>query len=135
MTIRLPTVVVKMQGARGELELAADLDTGAIDAYFDFDLLAGHGVLSQEARDFEDESRHLGQGFRFVAKPLRVSMTDKTGEVREIGLFVFCVKNWERSPFVAINPNRKALVGRSMPFKIAPLVHLDFDARQTEVEF
>lgn len=130
-----PTVVVKLQGARGEIELAADFDTGAIDAYFDFDLLARHGVLSQETRDFEDESTHLGQSFRFVAKPLLVSMTDKTGAVRATGFFVFCVKNWERSPFVAINPNRKALVGRSMLFKIAPLVHLDFDARQTELEF
>ncbi len=46
-----------------------------------------------------------------------------------------CIKEWRASPFVAINPNRTALVGRGLFHKLAPIVHLDFAARQTEIEF
>lgn len=130
-----PTLPIKLEGARGAIELTADFDTGAIDAYFDYDLLVENGLLAQNSRDFEDESAHLGQSFRFIAKPLRVSMVDSTGNVKEIGFFVFCVKNWRSSPFVAINSSRQALVGRSLLFKTAPVVHLDFDARHTELVF
>lgn len=130
-----PTVSVKLHGARGVLDLVADFDTGAVDAYFNFDLLVQHGLLTQEPRDYEDESVHLGQSFRFIAKPLRLSVEDESGTLREAGFFAFCIKNWHRSPFVAINPNRTALVGRSLFLKIAPVVHLDFSTRRTEIEF
>jgi hypothetical protein len=45
-----------------------------------------------------------------------------------------CIRNWPASPFVAINPNRTALIGRSVFHKIVPIVHLDFAARRTEIE-
>ncbi len=42
---------------------------------------------------------------------------------------VLCVHHWQQSPFVAINPNRTALVGRS--FSLAPQVTITRDfARQ-----
>ncbi|MGH7601155.1 MAG: hypothetical protein ACREOI_32765 [bacterium] len=130
-----PTVAVKLRGGRGVLDLVADLDTGAIDAYFNLDLLVKHGLLTPGTRDYEDESEHLGQSFRFIAKPLWLSVADKNGNSREAGFFAFCIKNWRHSPFVAINPNRTALVGRSVFFKIAPVILLDFAARQAEIEF
>ncbi len=130
-----PTVAVKLQSTQGALDLVADFDTGAIDSYFDFDLLVHHGLVKQSHRDYEDESAHLGQNFRFIAKPLRLSVEDADGNSRETGFFAFCIKNWRGSPFVAINPTRTALVGRSLFFKLAPVVHLDFAARQTEIEF
>jgi len=130
-----PTVSVKLSGARNTLDLIADLDTGAIDAYFNLDLLVTHGLLKQGIRDYEDESEHLGQSFRFIAKPLRLSVADQSGNSRETGFVAFCIKDWHSSPFVAINPNRTALIGRSVFFKIAPIVHLNFAARQTEIEF
>jgi len=124
-----------LRGGRSDLDLIADLDTGAIDAYFNLDLLAKHGLFKEGTRDYEDESEHPGQSFRFITKPLRLSVTDKNGQSREAGFFAFCIKNWHNSPFVAINPNRTALIGRSVFFKIAPVIHLDFAARQTEIEF
>ncbi|MGH7457067.1 MAG: hypothetical protein ACRENG_37300, partial [bacterium] len=103
-----PTVAVKLQSAQGALDLVADFDTGAIDSYFD--LLTQHGLVKQSHRDYEDESAHLGQNFRFIAKPLRLSVEDQSGNSRETGFFAFCIKNWHGSPFVVINPTRTALV-------------------------
>jgi hypothetical protein len=37
------------------------------------------------------------------------------------------------SPFVKINPNRVALVGRDLVLALKPKVLLDFDQRQTEI--
>jgi hypothetical protein len=130
-----PTVAVKLQSAQGALDLVADFDTGAIDSYFDFDLLSQHSLVKQSHRDYEDESAHLGQNFRFIAKPLRLSVEDQSGNSRETGFFAFCIKNWHSGPFVAINPTRTALVGRSLFFKLASIVHLNFAARQTEIDF
>lgn len=130
-----PTVAVKLQSAQRSLDLVADFDTGAIDSYFNFDLLIQYGLVKQSHRDYEDESAHLGQNFRFIAKPLRLSIEDQSGNSRETDFFAFCIKNWHSSPFVAINPTRTALVGRSLFFRLAPVVHLDFAARQTAIEF
>jgi hypothetical protein len=130
-----PTVAVRLQSARGALDLTADFDTGAVDAYFDFDLLLRHGLVTPSHRDYEDESAHLGQSFRFITEPVRLSVEDQSGNAKETGFFAFCIKNWHNGPFVAINPTRTALVGRSLFFKLAPVVHLNFAARQTEIEF
>jgi hypothetical protein len=50
-------------------------------------------------------------------------------------VYGICVENWRHSPFVAINPNRTALVGRGTMLKLQPMVGLDFANRQTEVEY
>jgi hypothetical protein len=130
-----PTVPIKLRGARRSLDMVADFDTGAHDAYFDFDLLLQNRLLKQGSRDYEDESVHLGQSFRFTAKPLRLSLKDKTGKAKEIGIFAFCIKNWADSPFVAINPNRSALVGRALFFKLGTIIHLNFVNHLTEIGF
>ncbi|MDZ7290104.1 MAG: hypothetical protein ONB44_01630 [candidate division KSB1 bacterium] len=130
-----PTVSVKLQSTRGDLELVADFDTGAMDSYFDFDLLEQYGLLTQGPRDYEDESVHLGQNFRFITKPLRLLVNDESGNSRKIVFFAFCIKNWHSSPFVTINPTRTALVGRSLFLMLAPVVHLDFATRNTKIDF
>lgn len=48
---------------------------------------------------------------------------------------IFCVLNWMNSPFVQINPNRSALIGRGPLLDLRPKVELDFDNRQTEVRY
>ena len=47
--------------------------------------------------------------------------------------WICCVPQWHTSPFVAINPNRIALVGRDLMLKLKPKIALDFDKRQTEI--
>jgi hypothetical protein len=130
-----PTIGIKLRGGSGETTILADFDTGAKNSYFDLDFLRQRGLLTIGARDHERASVHLGQNFRFFTKPLMFSLADNSGMLRELELFAYCIKNWHTSPFVDINPNRTALVGREPFLRLAPIIHLDFAARQTEIEF
>jgi hypothetical protein len=48
---------------------------------------------------------------------------------------VLCVFDWHLSPFVAVNPNRVALVGRDICLRLQPKITLDFANRQTLLSF
>ncbi len=130
-----PTVAVTLQGEPNETKVTADFDTGATHVYIDLNFLLQHGLLAIEAGDYERESLHLGKRFRFFAKLLRFSPQNQNGKLKEAVTTTFCITDWRKSPFVAINPNRIALVGRRLFHKLAPVVHLDFASRQTEIEF
>ncbi len=78
---------------------------------------------------------HLGRSFDYVTKSIWMELRDKNGQSRQERVYGICVENWRNSPFVAINPNRTALVGRGMMLKLQPMVGLDFANRQTEVEY
>jgi hypothetical protein len=41
--------------------------------------------------------------------------------------------DWHISPFIKINPNRLALIGRDILLELQPKVLLDFAKRQTEI--
>jgi len=105
------------------------------ETVFDLNLLLQRGLLKLGARDYERASTHLGPKFHFFTKPLWLYVRDKNGKSTEVKLSAVCIKNWRTSPFVAINPNRTALVGRNLFLMIEPVVHLDFASRQTEIEF
>jgi hypothetical protein len=130
-----PTVSVKVRGGNSEVQITADFDTGAIEAYFDLNLFLKHGLVKLGARDYERASTHLGKKFHFFTKPLQLYVEDKNSQSMGVKLSAVCIKNWYTSPFVAINPNRTALVGRNLFLMIKPIVHLDFASRQTEIEF
>jgi hypothetical protein len=130
-----PTVPVAVKGATGHVEIKADFDTGAIGVYFDQELLLRHKVMTRRDHDIEKVSQHLGKDFRYVQKPLWLEVTDKYGKSQRVGMIALCIENWQSSPFVAINPQRIALVGREAFLKLQPIVHLDFAARQTEIEY
>ncbi|MCI0692729.1 hypothetical protein L0337_12095 [candidate division KSB1 bacterium] len=83
----------------------------------------------------ENVSQHLGKNFRYVQRPLWLEVTDKHGKSQHVGMIALCIEQWQSSPFVAINPQRIALVGREAFLKLQPIVHLDFAARQTEIEY
>ncbi|MDZ7360833.1 MAG: hypothetical protein ONB46_08920 [candidate division KSB1 bacterium] len=130
-----PTVAVKLGGDSNEARLKADFDTGATHAYIDLNFLLRSGLLTIEVDDYERESLHLNRRFRFFAKLLQFSVHDQNGKSKEAEVYTFCIKNWHKSPFVAINPNRTALIGRGLFHKLSPVVHLDFASRRTEIEF
>ena len=130
-----PTVAVKLHGEPNETILTADFDTGATHVYIDLKFLLQHGLLVIEAEDYERESLHLSKRFRFFAKLMRFSLQDQNGKSKVAVTTTFCIKDWRKSPFVAINPARTALVGRRLFHKLSPVVHLDFASRQTAIEF
>jgi hypothetical protein len=130
-----PTVSVTIKGAAGQHEFQADFDTGALGVFFDQELLLRHKVMTKRNRDVEKIAEHLSKSFRYVQKPLWLEVTDKHGRSQRVGMIAACVENWQSSPFVAINPQRTALVGRGAFLKLQPIVHLNFAARQSEVEY
>ncbi|MGH7456187.1 MAG: hypothetical protein ACRENG_32835, partial [bacterium] len=76
---------------------------------------------------------HLSQRFTYVAKWLQVELPFNSSETRNLVARIFCVSNWRLSPFVALNPNRTALIGRDIMLELKPNVRLDFDKRRTEI--
>jgi len=130
-----PTVLINVKTDGAETELEADFDTGALDTYFDLDLLMQRGVVKAKKRKIYDESSHLGKNYKYIAKSIRLELKDKNGQHRRTQILAACVKNWNNSPFVAINPKRTALVGRNTMLQLQPVVLLDFANRQTEVEY
>ncbi|MDZ7362629.1 MAG: hypothetical protein ONB46_18175 [candidate division KSB1 bacterium] len=130
-----PTVQVNLKTDAGETELEADFDTGAMDAYLDLDFLLQHRLIMVKKRKIMKDSSHLGQNYRYITKSIWLGAKDKNGQHRHTKIVAICVANWRQSPFVAINPNRTALVGRDTMLQLQPAVLLDFANRQTEVEY
>lgn len=128
-----PSLPVEFASARGALQLVADLDTGAPDVYADLNGLEAHHVLTVSARAQWSLRGHLGDLYRFVRRPLLFRVTDTLGATREIRWMVACVRDWQQSPFVRINPKRRALIGRAPLLALKPRISLDFQRRTTEV--
>jgi hypothetical protein len=84
------------------------------------------------AQEFNVLCQKYAGKYPFVFFNPRLFMIEET---KEAELVTFCIKHWHASPFVAINPNRAALIGRKLFHKITPIVHLDFATCRTEIEF
>jgi hypothetical protein len=130
-----PTVRIKLKNDASETELEADFDTGAMDTYLNLDFLLQHRLIMVKKRKIMKDSSHLGRNYRYITKSIWVEAKDKSGQRRQTRIVAICVTNWSHSPFVAINPNRTALVGRVTMLQLQPAVLLDFANRQTEVEY
>jgi len=130
-----PTLPVTLSSASGVVELIGDFDTGASGTFVDFDFLRDQNLLRPEAGDYYELARHLNQLYRGVPKSLRFQLTSKTDEPFAFETLIYCVPDWRLSPFVKINPNRVALIGRDLMLALKPRVLLDFEQRQTEILF
>jgi len=64
---------------------------------------------------------------------LRITLSANSGKTYTVDTWVHCVPRWYSTPFVAINPNRVALIGRDILLKLGPKVSLDFKQHQTEI--
>jgi len=130
-----PTIQINLKTNAAEIELEADFDTGASDTYLDLGLLVQRGVITIAPMRTKKRSSHLGQNFSYITKAIWLEVKDKTGQRRQTRIIAVFVKNWRNSPFVVVNPNRTALVGRGTMLQLQPRVLLDFAVRQTEVEY
>ncbi|MCI0699071.1 hypothetical protein L0337_44595 [candidate division KSB1 bacterium] len=130
-----PVISVAIAGNTGISLVEADFDTGAWEIYADYLLLVSAKVVTVNFRDPRRSAMHLNNPYQFVAKRLGVILADNQGTTRRIEKNIFCVLNWMNSPFVQINPNRSALIGRGPLLDLRPKVELDFDNRQTEVRY
>jgi hypothetical protein len=128
-----PTVPVSFNSDLGKASLIADFDTGSALSFVNFDFLLARKVVHHEIDEYIENSVHLNQPYECSLKTVTVTMALKSGEAVSLETEVYCVENWSNSPFVKINPNRIALIGRNLllQFKLSTL--LNFDKRQTGI--
>jgi hypothetical protein len=129
-----PTLPLSLTGDAGTTSLVADLDTGSRESFVDFDWLVTHKVTRRRRRELRGASWHLNRPFHYVLRYLTVEL-NATNQTRRIGRVIIGVRDWGQSPFVQINAQRVALVGRGVLLDLKPHLRLDFDGRQTDVDF
>jgi hypothetical protein len=101
----------------------------------DFDMLLAQNVTRKKRIEIRGASWHLNSGFNYILRNLTVEFTGTGNVIRRVDRTIVCVLNWINSPFVRINPNRTALIGRGILLDIKPKVILDFDTCNTIIEF
>jgi hypothetical protein len=128
-----PTLPVTLISASTAIEIIGDFDTGAAQTFANYDFLASRNLIRSEIGDDYDSSRHLSRSFNYVTKPLHFKLFSKSGKTYDLQTNINCVLNWHASPFIKINPQRVALIGRDLLLALKPKVLLDFEKRQTEI--
>jgi len=128
-----PSIPIVLATDLGRLDCVGDFDTGAARSFADYDFLVSRQVILPELGDDYEISRHLSQLFNYVTKPMQFELYAASGQVRTLDGKIHCVLNWHLSPFIKINPNRVALIGRDLMLALKPRVLLDFEQRQTEI--
>jgi hypothetical protein len=128
-----PTLPITLGSTSGAVNIIGDFDTGAARSFADYDFLVDQNVIQPELDDAYKSSRHLDQSFDYVTKSLRCKLPAQSRQSNAVEIKIHCVFDWRFSPFVAINPNRVALIGRDIMLELKPQVLLDFDKQRTEV--
>lgn len=128
-----PTLPITLNSASGTIEVIGDFDTGCSHTFVDYDFLAAQKIIQREIIEDFERHQHLNRDFVYVDKSVRVELSANSGSVNTLDTRISCVRNWHASPFVEINPNRIALIGRDVLLELKPKVLLDFDKRQTEI--
>ncbi|MEW6606095.1 MAG: hypothetical protein AB1414_01405 [bacterium] len=130
-----PTINIQLNSSNLTSKFIADFDTGTTEIFVDMDRLITKGLIKKPS-SFEviKRSTHLGKEYWYYIKPLRIGIVPEKGKIKKDENFpVFCICNWNEGPFVSINPNRSALVGRKIFLKIGASVILHFTNRKTEI--
>ncbi|MGH7454987.1 MAG: hypothetical protein ACRENG_26760 [bacterium] len=128
-----PTLPVILGSTCDVAEVVGDFDTGASHSFVDYDFLLAQNLIMPVVGEFPKTSHHLNRSYEYVAKFLRFRLSSKDDETRVLETKICCVLDWHTSPFVKINPNRIALIGRDIMLELKPRVLLDFEKRQTEI--
>lgn len=128
-----PTLPLTLGSSSQVVKIIGDLDTGAFDTFADYEFLRVKNLLQPATGDYYEIARHLGQTYQFVSKLLHVQLSTSSGKAHALDVMINCVPDWHASPFVKINPDRVALVGRDILRALMPRVLLDFEARRTEI--
>jgi hypothetical protein len=97
--------------------------------------MSARGIVQLLPSDVIRQLSHLGQVFQFFVRTIHLGLLADDGSERIARLRVLCVFNWQQSPFVAVNPNRVALVGRDICLRLQPKITLDFANLTTSLTF
>jgi len=130
-----PALPITFQGLTGQsVTLVADFDTGSRHTFADAEILQRQGIIALPPTTLWAVGWHLNRPFRYTPKSLIAILTAVDGTKKTASQTILCVRNWQQSPFVAVNPNRTALVGRSLCFAVQAKILLDFAQHVTSVQ-
>jgi len=132
---RYPALTVHLVAGQAVASVDADLDTGAWEVYMDMDWLQANRVAQVPAGLPRWQGLHLGRTFTYTLLPISIEVVDEGGVRRWEQRPILGVWNWAQSPFVQINPARRALIGRGPFLRWGCILSLDFRKRITEVYF
>ncbi len=113
-----PTIRCRFHSDSASWVTTADFDTGSASTFVSYEALSAQGIMQLLPSDVIRQMMHLGQVFRFFVRTLELSLLANDGSERTVRLRTLCVLNWRQSPFVAVNPNRTALVGRDICLRL-----------------
>lgn len=128
-----PTLPITFRSASNSVEMIGDFDSGASHTFVDYDFLLAQNIIRPAIGEEAETHLHLNERFDYFDKFVRIELPSTSGEPRSLETWVSCVQDWNLSPFVTINPNRTALIGRDILLELQPQVLLDFAKRLTEI--
>ncbi len=128
-----PTVPVILRSDSGTTKLVADFDTGSPFSFVSYDLLLKAHVVQRHFGEYVENAIHLGKLYQCVAKVVYAEIVTVPGKTKTFTTTIYCVDDWLNSPFVKINPNRAALIGRDLLLELQLNVLLQFGKRRTEI--
>jgi|GEM_PF-1654006 len=111
----------------------ADLDTGSTDIMLDYDLVVDKGIIERQNVKQVHTHSHLGREFRYHTLPIWVGVITETDEMIAGVIDVLCVRDWAKSPLIASNHSRQALVGRNLLYELPLRIELDGRKRITQI--
>jgi len=121
----------KQQLKSAGVRLAADLDTGSPSI-----IVRGIDVeqLGLRLKDYKNTwASHLGKRYRYVTPKVQVAIQSESQGLKSGVFHLRAVHDWPTSPFVLINLNRTALVGRNLLLQLGLDVLLKGTERKTIV--
>ncbi len=128
-----PTIPLTLRSDSGAAKLVADFDTGSPFSFVNYDLLLAEKVVQRRPAEYVENAIHLGKQYQCVSKIVKAEFEATSGQARSFVTTVYCVEDRPNSPFVRINPNRIALIGRDLPFEAKLSLGLHFDKQRTEI--
>ncbi len=129
-----PSVPLTLRSNNSSTLVLGDFDTGASSTFVDYEWLVKQKLVHLQIQEDAESSHHLNQTYAYLPRSFVVEIASKPGGAQALEITIACVIDWKNSPFVKVNPDRVALVGRDVLLALRPKVLLDFDARRTEIQ-
>ncbi len=115
-------------------------DDDIIDFVGDFDTGSNNTICSSDIISVSRlnpilESSHLNNSYKYSVKLVKLILKNQKAKRITHNLPIYIVLNWEKSPFVQLNPNRVALIGRDILRNIEMKVVIDTVKKKTYFDF
>jgi hypothetical protein len=116
-----------------KLDLIGDMDTGSPITALNMEQLISSGNIRPDLIDTLERDIFHDEYYEYSIEPIYIQITDETGKKKSKHITCECVKDWYKSLFCKVNPNRQALIGRDLLLEFPIEVKLDGKKKKTYV--